>query len=114
MSRTTKQVRKHRNTARYKRARQRFLRAHPFCQHCQKEGVTEEATELDHIIPAWRKPERFWDESNWQGLCRAHHERKSMRERKGSTRATMEGRIEVLTESGWQPWPAGQRHTPQP
>ena len=114
MSRTTKQVRKHRNTARYKRARQHFLEENPLCMMCQREGFVRAATELDHIIPAWKHPERFWDESNWQGLCHGHHERKSMSERRGRTRVTIEGNIEVLTHAGWQPWPAGQRRTPQP
>lgn len=74
------EVRRQRNTARYRRERERFLTAHPFCAWCRKQGLTVGAEELDHIEPCWKAPKRFWDRSNWQGLCRECHELKTLDE----------------------------------
>ena len=38
------------------------------------------ATVVDHIIPAKGSPELFWDEANWQPLCKYHHDAKTARE----------------------------------
>lgn len=65
--------------AAWQRARARFLRANPFCVECRKEGRIEVATVVDHIVPHRGDPERFWDEANWQPLCKPHHDRKTAR-----------------------------------
>lgn len=68
-------------TARWSRARGRFLAKHPFCGHCKAEDQVTVATEVDHIVPVDGADDPlFWDESNWQGLCGTHHRRKTARE----------------------------------
>lgn len=41
------------------------------------------ATVVDHIIPHRGNEELFWDEDNWQGLCKRCHDRKTWREKRG-------------------------------
>ena len=62
---------------RWEKARMLFLRDHPLCVHC--EGVTP-ATEVDHIIPHRGDMELFWDQSQWQALCKSCHSRKTASE----------------------------------
>jgi 5-methylcytosine-specific restriction enzyme A len=62
---------------RWGKARLQFLADCPFCAHCQSDGQTTLATEVDHIIPHKGKSSLFWDRQNWQPLCRMHHNRKT-------------------------------------
>lgn len=64
----------------WQRARQAYLRKHPLCVHCQAEGRTTPAMVVDHITPHKGSYQLFWDQSNWQGLCVPHHNRKTARE----------------------------------
>ena len=57
-----------------------FRAAHPLCVHCYMEGIIKQADEVDHIIPHRGDADLFWDERNWQSLCREHHARKTARE----------------------------------
>ena len=66
--------------SRWQRARLRFLRAHPLCIECLKEQRVTPATVVDHIVPHRGDPNLFWDESNWQPLCKHHHDVKTMTE----------------------------------
>ncbi len=59
---------------RWQRARERFLRAHPLCCYCQQSGRVTEATVVDHIQPHQGDQKLFWDESNWQPLCKPCHD----------------------------------------
>jgi 5-methylcytosine-specific restriction protein A len=61
------------HTARWRKARVRFLREHPLCVECQAEGRVVAAKAVDHRIPHRGDLRRFWDEGNWQGLCHRHH-----------------------------------------
>ena len=63
--------------ARGRKARSLFLKAHPLCAECQKEGRLTPATVVDHIIPHRGDQKLFWDEANWQPLCEQHHNRKT-------------------------------------
>ena len=72
--------RKARSTGRYQRERAAYLRENPFCAECKREERTVVATELDHIIPVEERPDLFWVQSNWQGLCRTHHIAKTAEE----------------------------------
>lgn len=36
---------------------------------------------VDHIIPHRGDKKLFWDERNWQGLCKKHHDRKTAKEK---------------------------------
>ena len=58
---------------------------------CREHGYTVAAVEIDHIEPVTRAPERFWDETDWQPICRSCHEDKSARELRRRRGATVEG-----------------------
>jgi len=60
--------------------RARWLRANPLCCHCEAEGRTTLAQEVDHIIPLWKQG--LDDESNFQSLCKDHHAAKTAEEAK--------------------------------
>ena len=63
--------------ARWRRARKAFLQRHPLCAECMKEGKLTPATVVDHIVPHRGDPRLFWDEKNWQPLCKDCHDRKT-------------------------------------
>ena len=58
-------------------ARARFLRCHPLCAECMKQGKFTPATVVDHIIPHRGDMKLFWDERNWQPLCESCHNHKT-------------------------------------
>ena len=66
----------------WQKAREGYLAKHPLCVYCQREGRVEEATILDHIKPHQGDQTLFWDRSNWQGLCKPHHDSVKQREEK--------------------------------
>lgn len=57
-----------------------FLRRNPLCVECEKQGRLVPATVVDHVIPHKGDYEKFWNESNWQALCKSCHDRKTARE----------------------------------
>lgn len=57
----------------------RLLQRNPLCVECQKEGRDVMVDEWDHVVPLWKGG--VDDESNLQGLCHAHHDEKTERER---------------------------------
>ena len=63
--------------AQWRRVRLAFLRKYPLCVECRKEGRLVPATVVDHIIPHRGDQKLFWDESNWQALCKHHHDAKT-------------------------------------
>ena len=64
----------------WQKASKQFLTAHPLCVMCAAEGMYVKATVVDHIHPHRGDPVLFWDRSNWQSLCKAHHDRKTGQE----------------------------------
>ncbi|MFN3071916.1 HNH endonuclease signature motif containing protein [Serratia sp. J2] len=55
-----------------------YLKAHPLCVMCEKEGRYAPAKIVDHIIPIEGESDvLFWPASNHQGLCVSHHSRKT-------------------------------------
>ncbi len=64
---------------RWRKARRLFLQEHPLCAHCENEGIIRPATVVDHVIPHRGDAALFWDVSNWQPLCKVHHDRKTAR-----------------------------------
>lgn len=68
--------------ARWRRARLIFLREHPLCAGCAREGRLEGAGVVDHIRPHNGNALLFWDIKNWQPLCKRCHDRKTATERK--------------------------------
>ena len=63
--------------SRWRRARARFLKAHPLCAECQRQGRLTPAIVVDHILPHRGDERLFWDESNWQPLCKRCHDQKT-------------------------------------
>ena len=66
--------------SRWQKARKRYLKSHPFCVLCMKEGKMVEATVVDHIKPHRGDSILFWDEANWQSLCKTCHDMKTWNE----------------------------------
>lgn len=66
-------------TARWQKSRELFLRQHPLCVECAKEGRDVPATDVDHIRPHRGNYDLFWNVTNWQPLCGWHHDRKTAR-----------------------------------
>lgn len=59
--------------ARWRKARETYLRRHPLCVHCAEQSRVEPATVVDHITPHKGDSMLFWDTDNWQALCRRCH-----------------------------------------
>lgn len=58
---------------RWQQARVAFLRVHPLCCFCMRNGMTVAASVVDHITPHEGNQDLFWDRSNWQSLCAPCH-----------------------------------------
>jgi len=67
-------------TYQWRRTSKAFLKEHPLCVHCEKEGRLTPATEVDHIIPHGGNRKLFWDRKNWQSLCKSCHSKKTAEE----------------------------------
>ena len=65
---------------RWQRARKVFLAAHPLCVRCQQNGRFVKATVVDHIVPHRGDQKLFWDQNNWQSLCKSCHDKKTLTE----------------------------------
>ena len=63
--------------AKWRRARKRFLQHHPLCEKCLSQGTLTPATVVDHIVPHRGDRALFWDENNWQPLCKNCHDQKT-------------------------------------
>lgn len=63
--------------AQWRIVRRRYLRGHPLCADCQRNGKLTPANVVDHIIPHRGDEALFWDEKNWQALCKPCHDRKT-------------------------------------
>ena len=66
--------------SKWRKARARYLTVHPLCVRCLKEDKLVKASVVDHINPHRGDKKLFWDESNWQALCKHHHDQKTMTE----------------------------------
>jgi len=64
---------------RWQKARKGFLASNPLCVECMKHDKYESATVVDHIKPHRGDKQLFWDESNWQPLCKRCHDKKTRR-----------------------------------
>ena len=63
--------------SRWRKARAAFLQRNPLCNECMKHGRLTPATVVDHVIPHRGDQKLFWDEGNWQALCKSCHDRKT-------------------------------------
>jgi len=55
---------------------------------CERDGRVQGASVVDHRIPHKGDPVLFWDESNWQSLCKSHHDSQKQREEMRGRRIT--------------------------
>lgn len=62
---------------RWQKARKQFLARHPLCAECERSRKLTSATVVDHIQPHRGDQALFWDEGNWQPLCKKCHDRKT-------------------------------------
>jgi len=65
---------------RWQRYREQYLKRHPRCVICEKEGRLTLANEVDHIKPHRGDAALFWNGVNHQALCKPCHSRKTVRE----------------------------------
>lgn len=65
-------------TRQWANASKRFLKSHPFCVECNKNGQATPSTETDHVIPHRGNMALFWDPNNWQALCHSCHSKKTL------------------------------------
>ena len=66
----------------WQRESKRFLQSpdHRLCEECLKRGKYVKAAVVDHIKPHRGDPVLFWDRSNWRGLCKECHDKKTWAE----------------------------------
>ena len=57
----------------WKRIRDRYIKAHPLCEECQKQGKLTPAEEVHHILPLSKGGSSSAD--NLMALCKACHSR---------------------------------------
>ena len=75
-------------TYRWQKARIAYLKQHPLCVMCEAQNKICIAEVVDHIVPHDGNTELFWDEENWQSLCKRHHDTdKAEQEGRHSARA---------------------------
>ena len=96
---TTRQQTKARphNSVAWQKASAAWLQQYPFCVLCLVRGKINERSDndrcdtqrtlvVDHITPHRGDMDLFWDQDNWQTLCRLCHDiDKSRHEHKGRT-----------------------------
>lgn len=66
--------------SRWRKESKHYLQTHPLCEECMKHGVYTAATVVDHIVPHRGDPVLFWNQSNWQALCKRCHDKKTGQE----------------------------------
>jgi 5-methylcytosine-specific restriction enzyme A len=75
-------------SGKWERARAAYLKQHPYCVRCG-----ERADHLDHIEPHKGDAVKFWDKTNWQGLCQYHHNSAKQREEWRANKGMRDGRL---------------------
>jgi 5-methylcytosine-specific restriction protein A len=61
-----------------------YRRRHPLCAMCRQRGSYALSACVDHIVAHKGNKELFWDEANWQALCKnCHDSRKQSIEKLG-------------------------------
>jgi hypothetical protein len=72
-----------RSTARWRRVRARVLATHPLCSDPFgfHPGQIIPATQGDHRVGVWQRPDLVYDEANLSSICTRCHAHKNMLER---------------------------------
>ncbi|KRW62922.1 HNH endonuclease [Pseudomonas sp. TTU2014-080ASC] len=65
---------------RWQQARERYLLDNPLCVYCARKGMTTAASVVDHIVAHQGNPDLFWNQANWQALCKPCHDSEKQRE----------------------------------
>ena len=68
------------HTRKWKNLRLHHILQYPLCKACEGKNIVKSADEVDHIVPVSVEPERFFDPTNLQSLCRNCHWEKTARE----------------------------------
>ena len=76
---------------RWQRARAAYLSANPLCVRCNHGGKLVTATVVDHVTPHRGDWSLFWQQGNWQALCKPCHDRKTASEDGGYRQVTRHG-----------------------
>lgn len=71
---------------RWQKASKQHLRGEPLCRMCKGLGKVVEATVVDHIVPHRGDLVLFRDPTNWQSLCKPHHDGAKQRLERGKWR----------------------------
>lgn len=79
--------------SKWRKARESFLAANPWCRYCAEAGRRTRATVVDHMEPHRRDWKKFWDRKNWDPLCAACHNGAKKSEE-------MTGRVRGCDENG--------------
>lgn len=58
----------------WQKAREQYLRDNPLCVYCARAGRTSAANIVDHIVAHRGDKDLFWDQANWQSLCKTCHD----------------------------------------
>ncbi|KTC55946.1 HNH endonuclease [Pseudomonas putida] len=58
----------------WQKARERYLNSNPLCVYCQQIGRVTAASIVDHIVAHRGDMVLFWDQTNWQSLCKPCHD----------------------------------------
>ena len=86
-------------TQAWKDARAAYRAKHPICEICGK----AKSVIVDHIVELSDGCDP-WDENNFQALCIACHNKKTVREKWDRTVRTSDGDLLVLAEDAWRNW----------
>ena len=79
-SRTSRPFKHLYSTSRWKKLRKEFLQDHTLCEECKRNGVIKIAEVVDHIEAHKGDELLFWNQNNWQALCKHHHDVKTAKE----------------------------------
>lgn len=58
----------------WQQARERYLRDNPLCVYCERNGRITVPRIVDHIVAHRGDMVLFWDQANWQSLCKPCHD----------------------------------------
>ncbi len=76
---------------RWAKASRAFRQSNPWCAECERNGIVTRCNVVDHIVPHKDDQTLFWDQANWQALCKPCHDRKTATEDGGFGRTRTEG-----------------------
>lgn len=54
-----------------------YLQSNPYCVDCLSKDIVKASKVVDHIIPHKGDYDLFWDQDNWQALCKQCHDSKT-------------------------------------